>query len=166
MLSRQWTPAPVPPASGQVWAWDVGSIADLPAVRRQLRTRLNADDGLPDAESAAAERVILAFDELVSNALRHGRGPVHAQVTASADCFLLDVSDTAVDEPPTAVDRDPAHGGMGLHLVAAFAGSHGFHLQGVRKHVWAALPVQSQPDPGPVLSRPQSRHQLRRRLNS
>ncbi|WP_164703254.1 ATP-binding protein [Modestobacter sp. KNN46-3] len=153
MLSPHWTSAPVPPASGEVWAWDVGSVADLPAVRRQLRTRLNADGGLPDANSAAAERVILAFDELVSNALRHGRGPVHAQVTASADCFLLDVSDAAVDQPPTAVDRDPAYGGMGLHLVAAYAGSHGFHLRGVRKHVWAALPVEPQPDPDPVLPR-------------
>ena len=161
MLSPQWDPAPVPPASGHVWAWDVASIADLPAVRRQLRTRLNADDGLPDAESAAAERVILAFDELVSNALRHGRRPVHAQVTASADCFLLDVSDAAVDAPPTAVVRDPAHGGMGLHLVAAFAGTHGFHLQGVRKHVWAALPVEAPPDPDPVLPRTRFRRTSR-----
>jgi two-component sensor histidine kinase len=125
-----------------VWAWSVGSVADLPAVRRQLRARLDADEGLPDADSTAAERVILAFDELVSNALRHGRGPVRAQVTASADCFLLDVSDAAVDQPPTvAVGRDPARGGMGLHLVAASAASHGFHLRGARKHVWAALPV-------------------------
>ena len=83
---------------------------------------------------------MLAFEELTSNGLRHGGRPVHVSVTADAHGWLIDVTDSSVDRPPTpAVDRDPAHGGLGLHLVARLSTGHGWFVQGGRKHVWACL---------------------------
>ena len=43
--------------------------------------------------------------------------------------------------PAPAVDRDPAKGGMGLHLVAELAVAHGWYVDGMAKHVWACLPT-------------------------
>jgi hypothetical protein len=54
---------------------------------------------------------------------------------------LLDLSDEAPDRPPIpAVDRDPALGGMGLHLVAQLSTTFGWEERPGRKHVWARLP--------------------------
>ena len=43
--------------------------------------------------------------------------------------------------PTPAVDRDPAQGGMGLHLVARMSVAHGWYVDGGCKHVWACLPT-------------------------
>src|SRR5204863_460928 len=79
--------------------------------------------GVPsDPGDASAERLVLAFDELASNALRHGESPVVATVIAGSGGWLLDVSDRAPETMPIpAVGRDPAQGGLGLYLVARFS---------------------------------------------
>ena len=90
------------------------------------------------ARADAVEAVLLAFEELASNGLRHGRPPVHVTVTAAGAGWLLEVSDAAADRPPTpAVGRDPVHGGLGLHLVARLCTAHGWIPRNGRKHVWA-----------------------------
>ena len=85
------------------------------------------------------ERLLLAFEELVSNGLRHGREPVEVTVTTFDDGWLLQVTDTATDTPPIpAVGRDPSQGGLGLHLVARITAAHGWTVDGTgRKVVWA-----------------------------
>ena len=84
--------------------------------------------------------LLLTYEELVSNAVRHGRPPVLVQVTTSARAWFIDVSDGAGDEAPTpAVDRDPAHGGLGLHVVARLTSEHGWSVEGSLKHVWARV---------------------------
>jgi anti-sigma regulatory factor (Ser/Thr protein kinase) len=124
-----------------VWRWDLDTIAQLPAARNALRSLLGGQ-GVPDDEDASGERLILAFDELASNALRHGECPVVATVVAGSGGWLLDVSDRARELlPEPAVDRDPALGGMGLHLVARMAVAHGWYVDGPSKHVWACLPT-------------------------
>ena len=80
-----------------IWA----RLAELPAARAALRSRLG-DVGFPrDDEDAAGEQLILAFDELASNALRHGESPVVATVVAGSGGWLLDVSDRAPETMPT-----------------------------------------------------------------
>src|SRR4051794_31827358 len=92
------------------------------------------------AEEGAVERLLLAFEELASNALRHGRQPIRVEVTADAGFWLLDVSDAAVDQPPTpAVGRDAAYGGMGLYLVASICTAHGWLIDRGRKHAWGCI---------------------------
>ena len=142
-MSRQtWPLCPLPDGRGEVWRWNLGTVAELPAARSGLRSRLS-DVGLPaTADDSAAERLVLAFDELASNALRHGEVPVVATVVAGSGGWLLDVSDRAPHHmPEPAVDRDPAHGGMGLHMVARMSVAHGWYVDGGAKHVWACLPT-------------------------
>jgi hypothetical protein len=67
---------------------------------------------------------------------------VVATVVAGSGGWLLDVSDRAPETMPApAVDRDPAQGGLGLHMVARLSVAHGWYVDEGRKHVWACLPA-------------------------
>ena len=137
-----WPLRPLPDGRGEVWRWHLGTVAELPAARSGLRGRLS-EVGLPElADDSAAERLVLAFDELASNALRHGGRPVVATVVPGTGGWLLDVSDRDAQTLPTpAVDRDPAQGGLGLYLVARLSVAHGWYVAQGYKHVWACLPT-------------------------
>jgi anti-sigma regulatory factor (Ser/Thr protein kinase) len=124
-----------------VWRWNLARVAELPAARAALRARLGSVGFPHEDDDAAGERLVLAFDELASNALRHGESPVVATVVAGSGGWLISVSDRAPESMPApAVDRDPAQGGLGLHLVARLAVAHGWYVDGSCKHVWACLP--------------------------
>ncbi|SFK43813.1 ATP-binding protein [Geodermatophilus ruber] len=140
-----WPLRPLPDGRGEVWRWNLGAVAELPAARAGLRARLDGVGFPRDPEDQAAERLVLAFDELASNALRHGESPVVATVIAGSGGWLLDVSDRAADAMPTpAVGRDPAQGGLGLYLVARLSVAHGWYVDSGCKHVWACLPTTIQ----------------------
>jgi two-component sensor histidine kinase len=130
-------PAPGPDAS-TVGRWEPASGAELTTHRRQLAAALREDTSPTGAYDSAVDELLLAFEELASNALRHGEGQVQATVTDADGFWLLDVSDAAVDRPPTpAINRDAAQGGLGLYLVAQMCCSHGWMVDEQRKHVWA-----------------------------
>ena len=142
MGRHTWPLKPLPDGRGEVWRWNLAEIAELPAARAVLRDRLDGVGLAGDPEDTAAERLVLAFDELASNALRHGEAPVVATVVAGSGGWLIDVRDCAPESMPApAVDRDPALGGMGLHLVARLSVAHGWYVDGGAKHVWACLPT-------------------------
>jgi hypothetical protein len=143
MAQLTWPLRPLPDGRGEVWRWDLGTLAELPATRASLRSRLGVVVGSPDdEEDASGERLVLAFDELASNALRHGGRPVVATVVAGSGGWLLDVSDQDPHTMPSpAIGRDPARGGLGLYMVARLAVAHGWYVDGSCKHVWACLPT-------------------------
>src|SRR5215207_9094414 len=147
-----WPLRPLPDGRGEVWRWNLGGLAELPAARAGLRSRLGVVGVQASDEDTAGERLVLAFDELASNALRHGETPVVATVVAGSGGWLLDVSDRAPETMPApAVGRDPAQGGLGLHLVARLAVAHGWYVDGGAKHVWACLPSEvSDQEPVPA----------------
>jgi anti-sigma regulatory factor (Ser/Thr protein kinase) len=140
-----WPVRPLPAGHGEPWHRDLEDVSELPAARAGLRDHLAAL-GLPrDGEDPVADRLVLAFEELASNALRHGQRPVVATVVAGTGGFLLDVSDRGADTSPTpAVDRDPAEGGLGLYMVARLSVAHGWYVTQGCKHVWACLPLTSE----------------------
>ena len=152
MSRLAWPLRPLPDGRGEMWRWDLASLAELPAVRAALRDRLD-EVGFPrDLDDQVADRMILAFDELASNALRHGDRPVLATVIAGSGGWILDISDRAREAMPApAVDRDPAQGGLGLYLVARLSVAHGWYVDDVCKHVWACLPTTIE-DREPALS--------------
>ncbi len=135
-----WPQSPVPDVPGDVWRWQLPSVHDASRVRMDLRARLAHPSLTSSSTEDAREGLLLAFEELASNALRHGGGAVEAVIVATAEGWVLSLSDEAVDRPPVpAVDRDPALGGMGLPMVAQLSVDHGWSVDDDRKHVWARL---------------------------
>ena len=87
------------------------------------------------------EAVVLAFDEMASNALRHGGGGVQARVRRTPGAWLVEVRDGNAQHPPQpAVGRVPSQGVLGLYLIAEMADAHGWHSADGHKSVWALLP--------------------------
>ena len=140
---RVW-PSTTPPGvatarGGPALRWELTDVTQLPGVRAQVRQQ--AGRTRDDSAAELRDQLILALDEMASNALRHGGRPVVAALRMTDDGYLIEVSDGAPDAPPVpAVDRDPSEGGLGLHLVAELATDHGWYVRGPQKHVWALLP--------------------------
>ena len=83
---------------------------------------------------------MLIADELASNALRHGGAPVAAALSRLEDRWLVAVSDSSADVPPTpAQGRDPGKGGFGLYLVADLSAAHGWTTGARQKTAWAVV---------------------------
>src|SRR3954447_18521114 len=136
-----WPCVPVPSVPGDVWHWQLSSMPVVSRVRSDLRARIAHPSVSTGSTDDARDGLLLVFEELASNALRHGGGDVRALVVAGTGGGVLDVSDEAPARPPIpAVDRDPALGGMGLHLVAQLSLDYGWEGRPGRKHVWARLP--------------------------
>ena len=144
MSDTLWASRPLPSLERPdraVWRGAPATLAELRAMRMQLRVAMSHGGRPAAATDDDVERLLLAFEELVSNGLRHARGPVEAAVTTTTAGWLLEVSDGAGDSAPVpAVGRDAALGGLGLYLVAQLCGSHGWSAQDDgRKIVWARL---------------------------
>jgi hypothetical protein len=106
----------------------------------RLQLRMALESGRLPGGTDGGERLLLVFEELVSNGLRHGRPPVGVTVAAVDGGWQLEVSDAAPDQPPTpAVGRDAADGGMGLSMVARISDAHGWAVDGGRKIVWSQV---------------------------
>lgn len=157
MSQQAWPAAAVPDVPGDVWRWQLPSVHDASRVRMDLRARLAHPSLASSSTEDAREGLLLVFEELASNALRHGGGAVEAVIVAGRGGWLLTMSDEAPDRPPVpAVDRDPALGGMGLPMVAQLSAGYGYAVTDRRKHVWAQLtsgvPVGGAPSPGDFLA--------------
>ena len=137
----QWQATRVPRGFRELWCEQLASVADLATLRRRLRAETTGSPTVacPTAEHWA-ERLVLIADELTSNALRHGGRPVATALCRCDDLWLICVSDSAPDTPPEpARDRDPALGGLGLHLIADLAVRHGWFADSGVKTVWAVV---------------------------
>jgi Histidine kinase-like ATPase domain len=120
--------------------WGPAGLADLTVDRRRLSAALRDGSPPPAADDDAVDRLLLAYQELTSNALRHGRWPVGVTVSVTGTGWLLEVSDAAADRPPSpAFGRDPGLGGLGLRMVAEMCDAYGWDIDGDRKIVWARI---------------------------
>ncbi|CCH89097.1 Two component signal transduction histidine-protein kinase [Modestobacter italicus] len=141
-LPEAWPLQPPPDTSGaaQTWRWQISKPAQLTAARNQLREALGVVAIPASADQDDIDRLLLAFEELASNGLRHGGPPVRVTVADGENGWLIDVDDDRVDHAPLpAVDRDPALGGLGLPLISRLSEEVGWAVVGSRKHVWARL---------------------------
>jgi len=133
-----------PPSSQRCWSWMPTDLAELAHVRRQFRARITdptEQSRLPDLDEDRVEQCVLALEELMSNGLRHGRPPVEVEVCAAEGGVLIVVHDHDTENPPRpTATRDPAHGGMGLGMVAQVALDCGWTTDGDAKTVWALMP--------------------------
>jgi anti-sigma regulatory factor (Ser/Thr protein kinase) len=144
-----WAPTPrqAPSLDAHILGrWSPTRPSHITAGRRQLGAALR-DSSRPDgAAEGGVERLLLAFEELISNAVRHGRSPIEVVVTATDQCWLLEVTDAAEGTAPIPdQERDAALGGLGLGLVAKVSGAHGWEpLDDGRKVVWARVDYTSE----------------------
>lgn len=138
--ARQAPPAgPASPAT-DLWRAEVPSRSAITHTRSLLHEHVSEQGRPTAAEDADVEVLLLAYEELTSNAVRHGRAPVVVTVTTTDEGWLIDVVDGATERAPfPAIDRDPALGGLGLHLVARLCAAHGWWVERNRKHVWASV---------------------------
>jgi anti-sigma regulatory factor (Ser/Thr protein kinase) len=135
-----WPSAAVPADDGDVWRWELPTVHDASRVRMDLRARLAHPSLASRSTEDAREGLLLVFEELSSNALRHGGGAVEALIVAVPTGWVIVLTDGAPDAPPRPeIDRDPAFGGMGLPMVAQLASEFGWCSSPGRKHVWARL---------------------------
>jgi hypothetical protein len=145
MSLTDWLQRPPEPAVDLTAGWSAtpGTVADLTRLRHTLPALVGHRSG-PAGDNADLDELLLVFEELASNGLRHGRPPVRVVVAALRTGWLVDVSDAAVERPPlSAHDRNPATGGLGLSLVAELSGAHGWTVNGNCKHIWARVDAES-----------------------
>ena len=115
-----------------MWRWDLDSVAELPAARAALRSRLGGV-GIPAEDDASGERLVLAFDELEHQIRLPGR----------RDAGVDEVSDMRMGEfrqevafaskplfarPPDQCDVQQLDGGASLEAAVATLGEpHAAH---------------------------------------
>jgi hypothetical protein len=142
MSMTDWLQRPPEPAIDLTAGWSATpcTAGDPTRLRHDLPSLAARSAG----DDAGLDELLLVFEKLASNGLRHGRPPVRVVVAAMPTGWLLDVSDAAVESPPLAADgRDPATGGLGLPLVAVLSAAHGWTLEGDRKHIRARIDAGS-----------------------
>jgi two-component sensor histidine kinase len=136
-----WQPARLPQGFRELWCQELHSLQELSKLRARLRATLTGSPTVVHPEREHwSERLVLIADELTSNALRHGGQPVATALSRRSDRWLIAVSDSSTDVPPTPAEgRDPGLGGFGLYLVADLSTAHGWHLERGAKSVWAVV---------------------------
>ena len=140
------TDTPVPEAVQTRLTLQLSSLRGLSAVRRQVQgfllssLDLGHDDDVPPPVEDVVDQAILIIDELASNALRHGSPPSSLHIGDEEGRWVVIVTDSAPERPPTpARDRPAGQGGYGLYVIADLTAAHGVHHQPDRKLVWACL---------------------------
>ena len=77
------------------------------------------------AQAALAADVTVVVSELVTNAIRHTRAPIHLTVQTSIDGVRLEVYDGSPRLPDLPVPGLHAEGGRGLAIVSSLADAWG-----------------------------------------
>jgi anti-sigma regulatory factor (Ser/Thr protein kinase) len=104
-------------------------------IRRQL-----ADWELDDLVTATE----LIVSELVTNAVRYGRGPIRLRLLRT-DSLVCEVSDGSLTTPHVRRAAETDEGGRGLQLVMALSHRWGARYETAGKYVWTEqrLPAET-----------------------
>ncbi len=122
----------------QVASWDLPADPAVVTHARAGVLRTLAAWGLDDA----AFTTELLVSELVTNAIRHARGPIQLRLIRDT-ALICEVSDASSAAPHLCRARTLDEGGRGLFLVAALAGRWGTRQTRDGKIIWAeqSLPM-------------------------
>ncbi|KZB81730.1 ATP-binding protein [Amycolatopsis regifaucium] len=114
-----------------------------PAVARQAVRATLASLGFDDL---AADDVLLATSELVTNAFEHGEKPDKLEVEYSDDRLTLRVFDSGSGRPKLKEPSPMAARSRGLQLVHALSEDWGHELYPGGKYVWAVFSLRRAAD--------------------
>ncbi|MFF8841650.1 SpoIIE family protein phosphatase [Streptomyces sp. NPDC015127] len=117
---------------GRIATWDLPADPALVSEVRSSATRQLADWGLDEVAFAAE----LMLSELVTNAIRHGAGPIRVRLLHDRT-LICEVSDTSNTAPHLRRAASTDEGGRGLFLVAQLAESWGTRYTPEGKVIWA-----------------------------
>ncbi len=99
----------------------LASVKDLATLRRRLRA-WSGTCGLSDQHT---DDVVMAVDEIVTNALEHGRPPAHVRSWSTPEALFVQVDDHgSIRVPVTTGDHRPATNarrGRGIWMARALA---------------------------------------------
>ncbi|MFI2203370.1 SpoIIE family protein phosphatase [Streptomyces sp. NPDC020192] len=116
----------------RIAAWDLPADPSLVSEVRASALRRLADWGLEEVSFAAE----LVLSELVTNAIRHGSGPIRVRLLRDR-ALICEVSDTSNTAPHLRRAATTDEGGRGLFLVAQLAQSWGTRYLPQGKVIWA-----------------------------
>ncbi|MEO3784215.1 ATP-binding protein [Actinocorallia sp. B10E7] len=118
-------------------AWELPSDLRAPGQARALiRTELSS---WRLADPSDVDDIVLMVDELVANAVVHGKGAIRLRLLLDGLLLRGEITDDSPLEPPPApeVERPvDAEDGRGLFLVAMLAADSGCSSQESGKTVW------------------------------
>ena len=112
-------PAPAEPLEGTPPRLAVHDVTDFIGLRHAVAAELASVAGPRDA----VEDLLLAVDEMTSNAVRHGRPPVDLELWTGADRVVCRITDRGAGPQDPFAGYGPAHGddlsrgGMGVWLA-------------------------------------------------
>ena len=116
--------------------WEVPVDPSAVAAVRVAVTRCLRDWGLDDLVFPTE----LILSELVTNAIRHGGGPIGVRLIRDR-VLICEVSDASDTSPHLRHAAGTDEGGRGLFLVAQFAERWGTRYTGTGKVIWAEQPL-------------------------
>ncbi|QQC88366.1 SpoIIE family protein phosphatase [Streptomyces alfalfae] len=116
----------------------------VPAGRRFLSEKLT-EWGLAELTDSA----LLLTSELLTNGVRHARGPLHLRLWHSARELGVEITDHSTPRPRARLAESTEEDGRGLLLVDALAHAWGTRPDTAGKTVWFTLLVRpDEPEPG------------------
>jgi GAF domain-containing protein/anti-sigma regulatory factor (Ser/Thr protein kinase) len=127
LLARTRTLSP-----NQVVSWDLPSDPAVVSTARSLAVRQLTQWGLQDLATTTE----LLVSELVTNAIRHGTGPIRLRLIRH-QLLTCEVSDTSNSLPRPRHARTTDEGGRGLFLVTQLSHRRGTRYTPDGKLVWA-----------------------------
>jgi anti-sigma regulatory factor (Ser/Thr protein kinase) len=128
----------------RVASWDLPAEVRAAAQARVLTRETLLDWGVTDPSDT--DEVVLMIDELVTNAVVHGHGPVRLLLRLDGAQLVGEVGDDSTGAPRVRESGLDAEAGRGLWLVAALAAEFGVRPEIVGKTLWFTRPLAPRND--------------------